>query len=198
MSLKDINGKEISRRYLDRPLVVIYCHPDKAKGFLMPLDHWDRPLIDKLIKHKFGANQVSVYTLDPFVGEKRKSADIVMNGFSNEFIYSHQAAFDMLILPDCGGVWATMSDAGDINGLVEIIKNLMFTIKPNGSLCVSKFINVNIKDVADAFIASGYRVETMGDTAHSYLIITNPPYLGGRRRKTRRVRRRNQTKKNKN
>ena len=99
MALLNAQGKEIGRRFSGKPLVVIYCHDTKASGMLFSLQHWDFARIQTMIETRLG-KPVNVYTLDPKRPNPgnmvQSTADIVMDGFSNEFISNHQSMFDML------------------------------------------------------------------------------------------------------
>ena len=192
MALLNAKGKELKIRWPEEPLVVIYCHPKRAGGVPFFLDHWDKDAILAMITAKIGrTKKVNIYTLDPFVYDWGQSANIVMDGFSNEFIGSHQSAFDMLVLPDCGGPWGKAAMAGETNTLIEIIERFLTMIKPGGYLCLQKFMDVATNDIKTHFQKNGVNVEEFPSFAPDgpYLVLTRPAgKTGGRRRKTARRR----------
>ena len=198
MALLNAQGKEIGRRFSGKPLVVIYCHDTKASGMLAGLQHWDFARIQTMIETRFG-KPVNVYTLDPKRPKPgnmvQSTADIVMDGFSNEFVSNHQSMFDMVILPDCGGPWANAAAAGETNTILEQIERLITMVKPGGYLCLNKFMSVSEDSVQSYFQQQGYSVQKFQPTEETpYVIIQRPPgFAGGRRKTVRKRTRRSKT-----
>jgi hypothetical protein len=192
MALLNAQGKEIVRRFSGAPLVVIYCHNTKANGMLLALQHWDFARIRTMIESRLG-KKVNVYTLDPMRPKPtniQSTADIVMDGFSNDFISMHQSMFDMLILPDCGGPWSNAAYSGETNISIDMIERLLTMIKPGGYLCMNKFMNVSENTIQSYFQKKGISAEKFQPTEETpYVILTRPAgTAGGRRRKTARRR----------
>ena len=192
MALLNAQGKEIGRRFSGKPLVVIYCHDTKASGMLAGLQHWDFAQIQTMIESRLG-KPVNVYTLDPKRPRPgnmvQSTADIVMDGFSNEFVSNHQSMFDMLVLPDCGGPWANAAAAGETNTILEQIERLLTMVKPGGYVCLNKFMSVSIDTLQSYFQQKGFSVEQSPSSAETpYLVIQRPRANEGGRRKTVRKR----------
>lgn len=98
-------------------------------------------------------SETNMYTLD-VSGE----ADIVANGFARNFLTAYPSAFDVVVLPDCGGPWfgATGSDNTVSETcrrvLVEkIITNVLTIVKPGGKMIVSKLYDIHKSVIREVF-----------------------------------------------
>ena len=60
----------------------------------------------------------------------------------NWYIQEHEARYDIIFLPDCGGAWYDTQAKGGFkpDDLLPLIQPSLYMLKPGGYLFVSKFI----------------------------------------------------------
>lgn len=72
--------------------------------------------------------------------------DILCDLFSSEFIDSNKDKYDIVILPDCDGVYITIQDEKNNDEFLILVNNLTALLKNGGLLFLSKFVGNN-KDI---------------------------------------------------
>jgi len=114
--------------------VLIYCHPRKFDTC-----HWQYSLIAKEIEDRFKGtkgSEVFVDTVDTIAGGTYKE-----DGFSDVFINKHKGTYDLVFLPDCGGLWYKIQSTGTPYELISLIDNIRGLLKPSGTLFISKILD---------------------------------------------------------
>jgi len=147
--------------------VLIFCHTQCVTGSFEPLilnKHWygsfpspEDSLFKKLFT-KFSLTGQSIFeTVD--LGSIGSSGTYTANAFSDEFIDAHIQEYDIVMVPDCSGIWYTSqldfieNKAGvkikDLSideqnenktNLIRSCLNLSKMLKPRGILLFGKFI----------------------------------------------------------
>ena len=81
--------------------ILIYCHNRIVDLTRANTNHWQGPIFKQLLTERgIDPMKIKVDTIDIVPG-----GTIVADGFSKSFIDSHENEFDIVILPDCGGLW---------------------------------------------------------------------------------------------
>ena len=94
--------------------VLILCHPKKVTGTFEPLvlnEHWygsckdtetDKTLFELLFEKYNLSGIPKFFTID---NHKKSTADFVDDAFSDDFINKNLNTYDLVMVPDCGGIW---------------------------------------------------------------------------------------------
>ena len=81
--------------------MLIYCHRRVVDLTRANTNHWQGPIFKQLLTERgIDLMKIKVDTIDILSG-----GTIVGDGFSKSFIDSHENEFDIVILPDCAGLW---------------------------------------------------------------------------------------------
>lgn len=129
--------------------VLILCHNKHVTGSFTPLNlqnHWFGPLnLFSRIFSDYGLKgNVSFETVDLLPGGNYKG-----DAFSDDFIATRQNRYDIVMEPDCGGVWYHLQqdkDSEDENNknkaeLIRLSLNLGKMVKSGGLIMFSKFLS---------------------------------------------------------
>ena len=127
--------------------ILVFCHPLDFRHERNV--HWDEPIITYItnLYRVKGMDTAIVETVD-LNGTPTYQAD----AFSPEFIREHKEHFDLLFLPDCGGVWAETQFC-DIppQEMWTILKSYLFQImdmvKQGGRIYFNKFLEKKVLSV---------------------------------------------------
>ena len=138
--------------------VLILCHNKIVLGTFEPLT---------LYNHWYGNNYIFrdlflEYNLDGI--PSFDTVDIAPGGtyqadaFSDEFINNNINKYDLIMVPDCGGMWYSLQEDKNYDKLIEICNKLIKMLKPQGIILFSKFIRPDdtplINPFANALITS--------------------------------------------
>ena len=127
--------------------MLVYCH---NRQIIQQSDHFAYNDFNLFIKSEYKhltIDDFCIKTID-IVG----TPNFIADGFSSKFILNslkynnNEPFYDIIALPDCGGIWYTVQKSDDINDtnkINKIIENIFKIIKKNGFMLLSKFINVN-------------------------------------------------------
>jgi SAM-dependent methyltransferase len=102
---------------------------------------------------------------------------IVADGFSKSFIDSHENEFDIVILPDCGGLWNEFQkEHNDENfqRLLSLMIELIRLVKPGGTIMFGKIMYEDWFNILmDAFTnASIFQYSLYRENDIKYIMIT--------------------------
>jgi hypothetical protein len=110
--VKTASPKKVQRR------VLILCHPRLVTGTFEPLvlnDHWwgsdenGSPYRESLRPHGM-TGEPTFDTVDI-----KKGGTYTADAFNDSFNNQHIEEYDLIIAPDCGGVWYTHQESSDDN-----------------------------------------------------------------------------------
>lgn len=136
--------------------VLVLCHPRK---FYANPRHWSTSDIEGVIKkYNVHSYPVTIFTADRVQHKwQTQHADYLADVFSEEFIESHPAEFDLVFVPDCAGPWDVwqnastrkrflhikedMSDAQVWAQLKTFLSALLYTVKDNGRIVFTKLLS---------------------------------------------------------
>jgi len=167
------NGQEIGvlpwspamliRKIIESQKVLILCHPHIVSGGFSPLtlkDHWygheKNNFFSKVFKDYDLKGDVRFETVDTLPG-----GNYTADAFSDEFINSHLNQYNIVMVPDCGGLWYYLQDDQyprgpslkitekksedeqnkDKTALIMLSLNLTRMVKPGGLIMFSKFLS---------------------------------------------------------
>jgi len=171
-----------------------YSLLEDTKKSNLSTKHWAHDFITNEIKKKYkDANQhiqtvdlmdSKRYSRDPEKVDSAYSTDI----FKGPYAKRHENNFDMVFLPDCGGPWYTLQSAIDsapndsvlnkmLNKFVDIVRNVMFMVKPGGYLYLGKWIVQGEKrDLLKGSLMSvfNYTEEKKDKYEHPYFVFQKP------------------------
>jgi hypothetical protein len=142
--------------------VLILCHPQIVTGSFSPLtlkDHWygheKNNFFSKVFKDYDLKGDVKFETVDTLPG-----GNYTADAFSDEFINSHLNQYNIVMVPDCGGLWYYLQDDQyprgpsliiekksedeqnkDKTALIMLSLNLTRMVKPGGLIMFSKFLS---------------------------------------------------------
>ena len=156
--------------------VLVGAHPCKMSynnELQISSNHWLSKIFDKLILAENTSNKsVTIETAD-IINNNINSPDYKVNLFEQtEFSTQKQSYYDVVCLPDAGGLWYYCQDLtatgkmsidtnehlfikyiaqNDYEKYIEIIQNMINVlyslVKPNGVLWLSKFIDDNFLEI---------------------------------------------------
>jgi hypothetical protein len=134
--------------------VLVYCHPDKL-SVQDEKCHFNMPQIKKALQEAgINESKVIIQTLDiATIGKppyKVSSPDILVDGFSDEFIQQHKEKFDMVWLPDCDGPWWDIQKTKNMNEFIKLVNKLTTIVKPGGQLICWKIVYFDVSKVVEA------------------------------------------------
>jgi hypothetical protein len=131
------------------PNILVYCHPrkinynDKSSHWWLSNTYADisrKPIMDYILEH----NNIKPTSAKFNTVDIHGTPDYITDGFSSEFISQHQNEFDIVLLPDCGGIWHDISLIRDNEDasimLYTLIESILTIVKKNGYLYLSKLI----------------------------------------------------------
>ena len=123
----------------DDSKMLIYCHNRIVDLNSANTNHWQGPIFKPiLIERGIDPTKIRVDTIDKVPG-----GTIVGDGFSKSFIDSHENEFDIVILPDCGGLWIEFQkEHNDENfqRLLSLMIELIRLVKPGGTIMFGKIM----------------------------------------------------------
>ena len=123
----------------DDSKMLIYCHNRIVDLNSANTNHWQGPIFKQiLIERGIDPTKIRVDTIDKVPG-----GTIVGDGFSKSFIDSHENEFDIVILPDCGGLWIEFQkEHNDENfqRLLSLMIELIRLVKPGGTIMFGKIM----------------------------------------------------------
>ena len=121
------------------PKMLIYCHNRIVDLTRADTNHWQGPIFKQLLTERgIDPMKIKVDTIDIVPG-----GTIVADGFSKSFIDSHENEFDIVILPDCGGLWYEFQkEHNDENfqSLLSLMIELLRLVKPGGIIMFGKIL----------------------------------------------------------
>ena len=124
----------------DDSKMLIYCHNRIVDLNSANTNHWQGPIFKQiLIERGIDPTKIRVDTIDKVPG-----GTIVGDGFSKSFIDSHENEFDIVILPDCGGLWIEFQkEHNDENfqRLLSLMIELIRLVKPGGTIMFGKILH---------------------------------------------------------
>ena len=113
--------------------------------------HWQEDYIRERIQEHFPNKKAEIETVDIMPGGDREG-DIFNYDKNQEdptnFSGMNHNEFDMIFLPDCGGVWFLVQESGRgtehaEETLVQVLNAPLKMLKPGGYLYFSKILNEN-------------------------------------------------------
>jgi len=144
--------------------VLILCHARKVDGSFEPLvlkNHWYEDIFNELFLEYNLKGNPSFETVDSTHG-----GTFVADAFSDEFIDKHISEYDLIMVPDCGGIWyyLQVDQTRDIKILIEKCIKLTKMLKPNGIIEFSKFLKVNPEFTGEFENTLKHNLEQIGFT----------------------------------
>lgn len=125
----------------DKYNVIVFCHPKLIKK---NDDHFLYPFFEKMIaKDGHNINTTWLQTIDILPGGSTQA-----DGFNPDFIKKHQNEYDIVFVPDCGGLWFEYQKDKEVQKIFDLTDNLLRLIKPGGKLYLSKFLYPEIQQSA--------------------------------------------------
>jgi SAM-dependent methyltransferase len=119
--------------------ILIYCHNRVVDLTRAATNHWQGPIFKQLLTERgIDLMKIKVDTIDILSG-----GTIVGDGFSKSFIDSHENEFDIVILPDCAGLWYEFQkEHNDENfqTLLSLMIELLRLVKPGGTIMFGKIM----------------------------------------------------------
>jgi SAM-dependent methyltransferase len=92
----------------------------------------------------------------------RPGGTIVADGFSKSFIDSHENEFDIVILPDCAGLWyefQTEHNDENFQVLLSLMIELIRLVKPGGTIMFGKIMYEDwFNRLMDYLVSNDYNV----------------------------------------
>lgn len=128
--------------------VLIYCHPKKIT--LTNKNHFQYNFFESKIfeiieNNKLNIKDLKIYTIDIL----NKESDFIIDGLNinNTFVNVYNNKFDLVFLPDCGGIWYNAQNDKKFDLIVDIINNCKNLLKINSysRLYFSKIIYPELK-----------------------------------------------------
>jgi len=156
------------------PKMLIYCHNRIVDLTRADTNHWQGPIFKQLLTERgIDPMKIKVDTIDIVPG-----GTIVADGFSKSFIDSHENEFDIVILPDCGGLWYEFQkEHNDENfqRLLSLMIELLRLVKPGGIIMFGKILyedwfNRRLTDALQNAVISQYSLYGVNDV--KYIMIT--------------------------
>jgi hypothetical protein len=124
----------------DDSKMLIYCHNRIVDLNSANTNHWQGPIFKQiLIERGIDPTKIRVDTIDKVPG-----GTIVGDGFSKSFIDSHENEFDIVILPDCGGLWIEFQkehNDENFHSLLSLMIELIRLVKPGGTIMFGKILH---------------------------------------------------------
>ena len=116
----------------DSNTMLVYCHPRPLSDII---PHFMQSIFDTIGEEY---NITTFLTIDN--SEFNNTADLQVDGFSDEFINANKEKFKVVFLPDCGGIWYEYQRDNDLTSFVNLIEKLKNLVTPGGAIYFSKFI----------------------------------------------------------
>ena len=122
------------------PKMLIYCHNRIVDLTRADTNHWQGPIFKQVLTERgIDPMKIKVDTIDIVPG-----GTIVADGFSKSFIDSHENEFDIVILPDCGGLWIEFQkehNDENFHSLLSLMIELLRLVKPGGIIMFGKILH---------------------------------------------------------
>ena len=156
------------------PKMLIYCHNRIVDLTRADTNHWQGPIFKQVLTERgIDPMKIKVDTIDIVPG-----GTIVADGFSKSFIDSHENEFDIVILPDCGGLWYEFQkEHNDENfqRLLSLMIELLRLVKPSGIIMFGKILyedwfDRRLTDALQNAVISQYSLYGVNDV--KYITIT--------------------------
>ncbi len=174
--IKDIDIISNPQPTPERPSMLIYCHPRIVDFTKEDIDHWQKPIFEiMLTEQSINKEDIKVHTIDVIPGGSKQG-----DGFSESFIDFNENEFDIVILPDCGGLWFEYQNS-DNDENFEKLKLLMIKllkmVKPGGTIRFGKILNPDwydrlIRQLSDSgYNTSISKYSLYGDGDIKYITI---------------------------
>merc|ERR1712146_373395 len=118
--------------------MLIYCH-DKIVDLKNNEDSGH--LMSPILKFMLDENNINIENLNVDTVDIYPGGTIHADGFDNNFINNHQNEYDIVVLPDCSGIWVDYQKLENFEDkenkkryeqFIYLIINLMRLVKPNG------------------------------------------------------------------
>jgi len=154
-----------------KPRMLIYCHPRIVDFTKEDSNHWQRSTFEAmLIEQSINKEDIKVDTIDVLPGGSKQG-----DGFSESFIDFNENKFDIVVLPDCGGLWYDyQKDYTDENfeKLKLLMIKLLKIVKLGGIIRFGKILFPEwTPRLIDELIASGYNCDEYLDGVIKYITI---------------------------
>lgn len=156
------------------PKMLIYCHNRIVDLTRADTNHWQGPIFKQVLTERgIDPMKIKVDTIDIVPG-----GTIVADGFSKSFIDSHENEFDIVILPDCGGLWYEFQkEHNDENfqSMLSLMIELLRLVKPGGIIMFGKILyedwfDRRLTDALQNAVISQYSLYGVNDV--KYITIT--------------------------
>lgn len=156
------------------PKMLIYCHNRIVDLTRADTNHWQGPIFKQVLTERgIDPMKIKVDTIDIVPG-----GTIVADGFSKSFIDSHENEFDIVILPDCGGLWYEFQkEHNDENfqSMLSLMIELLRLVKPSGIIMFGKILyedwfDRRLTDALQNAVISQYSLYGVNDV--KYITIT--------------------------
>ena len=156
------------------PKMLIYCHNRIVDLTRADTNHWQGPIFKQLLTERgIDPMKIKVDTIDIVPG-----GTIVADGFSKSFIDSHENEFDIVILPDCGGLWYEFQkehNDENFHSLLSLMIELLRLVKPGGIIMFGKILyedwfDRRLTDALQNAVISQYSLYGVNDV--KYITIT--------------------------
>lgn len=161
----DIEISKVVRKHLSDIQVLVACHPRSYYDKKRP--HWQTNTFNEILRRNNIKGSVYFETIDILDGADHK-ADV----FSPDFQRLHKDAYDIVILPDCGGQWFIQNENSE--ELIRLISGVKNMVKEGGIIMAGKIINSNIAKEVLAKTKGEYQEYNYEGTALKYIIIRKP------------------------
>ena len=160
--------------------MLIYCH-DKIVDLKNNEDsgHWMSPILKIMCyENNINIENLNVDTVDIDPGGTQT---FVEDGFDNNFINNHQNEYDIVVLPDCSGVWVDYQKLENFEDkenkkryeqFIYLIINLMRLVKHNGAIYYGKILSSEIRFTSYEPFNNNYE-KINNDLEKKYNIISN-------------------------
>ena len=148
--------------YAEKFNILVYCHP-KIIDLDDEFSHFALETFKYYIsKDKNTKKDIKIYSVDILAG-----GSFVNDGFSDLFIEHNLNLFDMIFIPDCGGIWYIYQEDSNIESFLDIINNVKKMLTENGILYISKIINKKFYSILENTYNSKFEYFPL----YSYLAI---------------------------
>tara|TARA_B100001093_G_C26639030_1_gene932326 strand:+ start:15 stop:953 length:939 start_codon:yes stop_codon:yes gene_type:complete len=133
--------------------MLIYCH-DRIVDLKNNENsgHWIIPILKIMLnENNINIENLDVDTVDIY---EDGTSTFIADGFDDYFINNHENEYDIVVLPDCSGVWVEYQRLENINDIenkkryeqfIFLIINLMRLVKPNGAIYYGKIMSLPIR-----------------------------------------------------
>lgn len=158
--------------------MLIYCH-DKIVDLKNNEDSGH--LMSPILKFMLDENNINIENLNVDTVDIYPGGTIHADGFDNNFINNHQNEYDIVVLPDCSGIWVDYQKLENFEDkenkkryeqFIYLIINLMRLVKPNGAIYYGKILSSEIRFTSYFPFKNNYE-KINNDLEKKYNIISN-------------------------